>query len=204
MNHLYIIEGFKKNDKKTILTYYEKLFPHILKLIIRDGGNKEDARNIIWQAFSAFRRKCENPTFEVNNIEGYLYKMAFFLWKKELDKQQKDALNRPIISNPKGGDFPVIDEEDFIHGEKEEAIKQFKKILSQLHPTCRQIIRMRFLHELPHEDIAMRLNITVENSRQQLRRCIKKLVKKIDNQDTEKILIHYYPGIQSFIEKYKR
>ncbi|MFK7906126.1 MAG: RNA polymerase sigma factor [Chitinophagales bacterium] len=204
MNHLYIIEGFKKNDKKTILTYYEKLFPHILKLIVRDGGNKEDARNIIWQAFSAFRRRCEDSAFEVNNIEGYLYKMAYFLWKKELSRLQNDALNRPIISNPKGEDFPVIDEEDFMYGEKEEAIKQFKEILSQLPPTCRQIIRMRFLHELPHEDIAMRLNITADNSRQQLRRCIKRLVKKIDNQDTGKILAHYYPGIQHFIEKYKK
>ncbi len=62
---------------------------------------------------------------------------------------------------------------------------------------------MRFLYELPHEDIAMRLSITIENSRQQLRRCIKKLAKIIDNEKTEELLIRYYPGIKDFIKKYK-
>ncbi len=202
MNHFYIIEGFKNNDKKTILAYYEKLYPHILKLIEKDNGNKEDARNIIWQVFTLFRQQCQKPDFKVKNIDGYLYKMAQYLWKKELQKQQKDALSHQVEDDLDKQIGAIIDDEYLKHGEKEEAIKYFKVLLNQLSPNCKQIILMRFLYELPHEDIALRLNINVENSRQHLRRCIKRLAKIIDNQKAESLLIRYYPGIRDFIDKY--
>ena len=204
MNHFYIIEGFKKNDKKIILLYYEKLFPFILKLVKKDGGDKEDARNIIWQVLTLFRQQCQKPNFEVENLDGYLYKMAQYLWKKDLQKQKRDALNHQIDDDIKDKSTLIINEESIKHAEKEEAIKQFKQLLNQLPPTCKQIIFMRFMHELPHEDIARRLNITVENSRQQLSRCIKKLAKVIDNQKKEDILRRYYPGVRDFIKKYRK
>lgn len=198
-----ITKGFLQNDKEVILYYYKKLFKQIKKIIVTNGGDEDDVRNIIWKAFHAFKVQCQKKTAPPNNIEAYIVQIARFLWYKELKKKKQKA-NIHQFYNNLNEDTQLIQsvEDALITTDRYDIAKEFQTHLNNISSVCKQIIQLRYQHELPHEDIAARFNISVAASRKRLSRCLKDLALFIDSKGLTDNIANHYPKVIAFIKKH--
>ena len=204
MNNQTIIEGFLHNQKDVILVCYQRLLPIVQNMVKKNGGDEDDARNVIWKAFTVFRKNCKKEDFTLKNFDAYVYRTARFLWYQEIEKRRKDVITREYTQDFMEEGIRVVEtlKESLQDGEKEDTIKGFQQHLKDLPLICQQMIRLKYQFDLPHTDIGIRLGISTVNSRQRLSRCLRELADMIDKKNLTQELKQHYPGVITYLQKY--
>lgn len=87
-----IISGIRKggSQSEVLLRYvYKKNWPMILKMIVQNNGNEEDARDIYQETIIIFYEQIKKGKLELNcKISTYLYAVSRNLWNNALKKQR--------------------------------------------------------------------------------------------------------------------
>ncbi len=153
-----LIQGIRKQDS-TILQYiYRKYYPSVEHLILKNRGDKQDARDIFQEAIIIVYRKSLDPEFLLeSSLKTYLISISKYLWLKDLrnKKTEDEALVTYAIT-----EVPQDLDEEFI--KKHQRYKIYQENYKLLSKECQKLLSLYF-KEIPIADIAKRLNYKSKN-----------------------------------------
>lgn len=169
----------QKNEKAFYLLY--KGFPVIRKMILANGGRKEDAEDMYQDALIILCKKVSDPSFTLtSSLATYLYSICRFLWKDELKKK-----NRLTQFKAEPGDDGVDLSEE---AEKESKLKQAEEALKSLGGKCLELLKMFYYEFQPMKQIAVSLGFSSEKiAKNQKYKCIERAKANLLSMQTGKI-----------------
>jgi RNA polymerase sigma factor (sigma-70 family) len=155
-----------KNEKAFYLLY--KGFPMIRKMIMANGGRKEDAEDMYQDALILLCKKVSDPSFVLSSaLSTYLYSICRFLWKDELKKK-----NRLTQFRAEPGDDSVDLNEEL---EKELKLKHAEEALKTLGGKCLELLKLFYYEFLSMKQIALKLGFSSEKiAKNQKYKCIER------------------------------
>ena len=174
-----IIYALKNNDHRFISKLYEIHLPVILRYVIYNNGEPEDANDLIQQALLIIFQKVRSNEFELScSFKTYLYAICKNLWLKELRK--KKAENRTSLDPDE-----IEETEYFVDVEKEYGFSVqyflYRWHFHNLSEICRNLIKMT-LAKLSYDKIAQKLDFANGDiARKKKYRCKELLIKRIKN-----------------------
>ncbi|MGV8094403.1 MAG: RNA polymerase sigma factor [Mangrovibacterium sp.] len=175
---------------------YKELYYYGLKLVLIPDLVKDTIQDIfadIW-----LRREKMS---EVNNIKAYLFISVRHELLKRLEKLRKEN----ILKENRFSSFE-FSKEDFIVKEEteQETAQRFVQSLQSLTERQREVILLRFNHELEFQEIAFIMGMNVQSVRNLLFRALEKIRKDMNSSgikgrsDIEIFLMHIFQQQKTF------
>lgn len=169
----YLVSCCRKGDEQARKILYMKYVEEMLLLCLRYIKEKEDAREVLMDAFLKF----------FNNIDDFEYRgegsVRAWLKKITISYCLMFLRKRAVL-------FDQINDNDF-YQEMAAAddvtgminAKEIMKLIHTLPDGCRTVFNMYVFEEMTHKDIALMLNISEGTSKSQLHLARKLLKEKI-------------------------
>jgi len=169
MKDLEIIERIKKGDETALDFLYKKNFRMMLKLILKNNGTEEEAKDIFQDALIVFWQKViGNSDFSLTSkISTYLYSVCLNLWRKELERKKRHTSDMP----------ERFENQDQDAKERSEIIN---RCIQELGETCQKILTYYYFDRLSMVDIAEKLGFAnSDTAKTKKYKCKKELDNKI-------------------------
>jgi RNA polymerase sigma factor (sigma-70 family) len=156
---------------------YKENFPLVLKLVLSNHGDEEDARDIYQETFIVFYEKIKETDFQLTcAISTYLYSVARNLWYKRLRKLQYDG----VLKLKETMDAEDVEEDVEAHVAKESFFGSIEKSLEQLGDPCSSILKDFFYNKLSMDEIALKFGYTnSDNAKNQKYKCFNRFKKLV-------------------------
>lgn len=168
-----IIDKIKQGDEKALDLLYQKHYRMMTKLVIRNNGTEEEAKDIFQEALIVFWQKAASGDLVLTSkISTFLYSICFNLWRKELERKKR------FSSEEK-------EEKLFPDDDKQERIKIVNDCINNLGDTCRRILQLYYFDSLSMSDIAKQLGFAnADTAKTKKYKCKKELDKYIKSKYT--------------------
>lgn len=177
------LEAIRSGDKDGLTQLYQYVMPSIVKLVIRNGGTKEHAKDLFQDAILILYKKLQHSEITMtSSFSTFFIAICRNLWANHLKKKSN---NHVTFSD----EIKLILDDQPDWYELEEQSMQTRllyKAFSKLGDDCRQLLELFFL-KIPMEEIMVRLKY---NSYEYVRRrkfmCKNKLIDFIKNDPSYK------------------
>ena len=168
------MELLRNRDQKFMTESYQKVYPMVESFVVKNSGSKDDAQDIIQDAFFLLYKKIEDASFEITSqLSTYVFGISKNLWLKKITKKRLDK-NAVLAEN----EFNDLPEEDY---EKFGLVKKLEAALVSLGEPCKTIIEQFYYFKKSMKDIATLMHYTsAENAKNQKYKCFNRL-KKLAN-----------------------
>jgi RNA polymerase sigma factor (sigma-70 family) len=172
-----ILNAIRKGDDSVLSYLYEKNVRMIMKHIMQNNGNENDATVILQDALVIFWEKARKDDFVLKSkISTYLYAVAKKKWLQELAYRKKHTTLEQISDNPVESDG--IDDKM----EENELSDIVKNCMDQLSKICQQILTAFYYEEKSMQEISISLGLANEDvaksKKYQCKKELERLVKK--------------------------
>lgn len=176
-----IIARCRKMEKKAQRMLYNKYSPLFFGIALRYGQNKQDAEDILQEAFVKILTRI-NQYNETGSFEGWMKRVLINTAISHYRLTQKHDFHKDINSISETGlkDFQISNDDEFT---KEELLKT----INELPPGFRIVFNMYAIEGFKHREIAEMLKITVGTSKSQYSRARSLLQEKLIELKAEKI-----------------
>lgn len=177
MNDAKIIEAIKKGDETAIEVLYKSNFRMMAKLIIRNNGSEDEAKDVFQDALIIFWQKVRSGELVLTSkISTYLYSICQNLWRKELVRKSRESNDEVETTT------------DYVDTDRVERINAIRKCVNQMGDTCKQVLTLYYFDGVSMNDIADLLGFANSNTaktkkykcKQELDRIVKKQFKETD------------------------
>jgi RNA polymerase sigma factor (sigma-70 family) len=176
MNDQEIVELIRNGKSSSALNSLYRNFPVIRKMILTNGGNKNDAEDIFQEALIILIRKIRDTDFKLTaQLSTYLFSVCRFIWSDELKKR-----NRPMP------DEFIVAQSNFEQQEFADAIavehkaKLAERVLDELKDRCRELLILFYHQKMKLQDIAIKMGYNSENSaKNQKYKCLEAAKSKL-------------------------
>jgi RNA polymerase sigma-70 factor (ECF subfamily) len=149
----------KSLDRQDLVEIYDQLSPALYRYAVRLLGDRETAEDCVSETFSRFLQAIRMGGGPKENIRAYLYRVAHNWITDHYRRTREDT-------HSLDQDEPVDLSANPSHLVADDLERQrVRKALLRLPPDQQQVIALRFLDEMPHEDVAAVLEKTVEATR---------------------------------------
>ena len=168
-----ILERIGQGDERILDHLYKKHFSMMLKIVLRNNGTEQEAKDIYQDALIAFWQKAASGKLVLTSkISTYLYSICQNLWLKELDRKSR-------LTNE------THDEEDAQHMEEEENFEIVKSCIEELGETCKSILMYYYFDGLSMTDIAEKMGFAnADTAKTKKYKCKKRLDNLIKDRYT--------------------
>lgn len=176
MNDAKIIEAIKKGDETAIEVLYKNHFRMMAKLIIRNNGSEDEAKDVFQDALIVFWQKVRNGELVLTSkISTYLYSVCQNLWRKELIRKSRESNEE-------------VEAAETVDTNRMERINAIRKCVNQMGDTCKQVLTLYYFDGVSMNDIADLMGFSNSNTaktkkykcKQELDRIVKKQFKETD------------------------
>lgn len=169
-----ILQMLDKEDRRkvAIAFLYRSARESVIRMVIKYGGQEDDALEILSEGIMVFLRNIDRGKFlQQSQLRVYLIGICKFLWrdqrKKDIFLKQKtgEALQEPVAE--------VVD-----HLEQRETVRAIQMCLDRMKEACRELFRLRYFEgeAAPWEVVADRLGYdSAQVARNRGQRCMKSL-----------------------------
>jgi RNA polymerase sigma-70 factor (ECF subfamily) len=147
-----ILNRAKQFDRQALEEIYDLYSPGIYRYAYRLLGDVDLAMDCMSETFSRFLTALRHGNGPDNYIQAYLYRIAHN-WVTDFYRS-KASTTLPLDMDLRADE---IDEPQIKTAASLE-VQQLRKALSQLTPSQRQVIILRYLEELENETIAQVMN----------------------------------------------
>ena len=157
-------------DSKGIQRIYDLVFPNVLRFIVRNNGNKEDAKDIFQKALIQLitRFKLKDIHLDIA-IEAYLFTVCKNLWRQELNSKKRVTKEQNSIYINEKINEPL--EEDLT----DKKWKLYRKKFDELSENCKTVLTLLY-KKMSYKEMLDILPYTSEVVvRQRVFKCRKKL-----------------------------
>src|SRR5690606_25163134 len=88
-----IIASIRKGDEQALDFLYTKNYRMMVKMIVRNNGSEEEAKDIFQEALIVFWQKviADSEFMLTSKISTYLYSICQNLWRKELERKKRHS-----------------------------------------------------------------------------------------------------------------
>ena len=168
-----IIEQIKVGDERSLDYLYQKYYGMMTKLVIRNSGTEDEAKDIYQDALVVFWQKVKNDQLVLTSkISTYIYSICQNLWRKELERKKR--LSYEKTEGNTSMDF-----------DKEERIEIVNKSVQAMGDTCRKVLSYYYFDNMSMSEIAEKLGFAnADTAKTKKYKCKKELDKMIKSQYT--------------------
>lgn len=166
-----IIERIKAGDERSIDYLYQKYYGMMTKMVLKNSGTEDEAKDIYQDALIVFWQKVANNNLVLTSkISTYIYSICQNLWRKELDRKKR-------LSNEE------VDGNVIIEIDKKERIEIINQVINNLGDTCRKVLTYYYFDNLSMTEIAEKLGFAnADTAKTKKYKCKKELDEKIKSQ----------------------
>lgn len=169
------LQGLLNHDPDLILHLYEEEFPGVVKMVLRNSGTAENARDLFQDSLIILLEKAmRNELDLICSLETYLFSVCKILWFGHLRRRKrKQRLFPGNINN----------EEQFLIYAGEAQPDHFEKVqkaIDALGEPCRSLLDSYYYRKMNWEDIARQLGyISAASARNQKYKCLERIRKMV-------------------------
>jgi RNA polymerase sigma-70 factor (ECF subfamily) len=163
-----ILEGCRKNDSQAQFQLYNKLAPAVLGLCMRYLQNRDEAEDVMQDAFVKVFTKLHTYKGE-GSFEGWVKRIAANTALNALQKKKRIYFERQL---------EIV--ETIVFDEEEQELLGLPEIIAcmeALPDGYRTIVNLALIEDFTHREIAEQLGISESTSRSQLARARQALMK---------------------------
>lgn len=167
----------KNNRIETLEKLFNDYYSPVLLYSITMVKNREDAEDIVQQAFVSLWQKMDVLDFNIS-ARAYLYKAVYHA--------SLDFLKHEKVKKRHETEF-IYGNSEILHADKneeEELYKKFEEAIDALPEQCRKIFKMSRFDGLKYREIAATLSISEKTVENQMGKALKMLRESLKN---------YYP-----------
>jgi RNA polymerase sigma factor (sigma-70 family) len=166
-----IVEGISRKDNGTFLFLYHKYQEQILRMVQKNSGNAEDARDIFQEGLLALWTNITSGKFQLQantRISTYLYALCRNIWISRLRKRKE---TQSIDQNP---GLEIADEVNDLETHYEQ-VRTLEKHFGQLGDACKKILTMVYFKKTSMKTVAAEMGITEKTAKNNKYRCMQRL-----------------------------
>lgn len=169
-----LLEGIRSRNNQTLKKIYTDYYPMVRKFILRNNGNREDARDIFQDAVMIIFEKAQKRNFVLEcSMKTFLYSICRNMWLQRLERRRK-VMNVKDIEN-------CCAEEDLAIYEDTEVMRKllYQKHFMNLSARCREILTL-YLKQLSFDEITEQMGLG--NKQYAIKKkyeCIRTLIRRI-------------------------
>lgn len=163
-----VLEKIRQGDEKALQYLYKKHYRMMLKLVMRNSGSEDEAKDVFQDALIVFWEKVIADKLTLTSkISTYLYSVCQNLWRKELDR--KGRLTDEVEDSP-----------EYVDQDRQERIDIVNHCIAQLGESCRQILIYYYYDKLSMNDIAEKMGFAnADTAKTKKYKCKQELDNKI-------------------------
>lgn len=164
-----IIDLIKSGDESALEFLYKKNYRMMVKLVIKNSGTEEEAKDIYQDALVVLWQKAKSPDFILTSkISTYLYSVCMNLWRKELARKSRLTSSEGVDV---GEEMPL---------DEKEKVQLIQNCLNELGDTCKQILLYYYFDRLSMAEIAEKMGFAnADTAKTKKYKCKQELDKKI-------------------------
>jgi RNA polymerase sigma factor (sigma-70 family) len=171
-----IIKAIKTGNDQLVLNHlYKEILPRIKKMITKNSGSEEDAKDIFQDTVLIFYNQVKlNKYDEEKEIGGFMYSVARNLWINKVKKSSR-FVQMNDTETWKGVEDSVLD--DMIGREKANAIEQ---VMNKTGEECKKLLKYSIYDKLSMKEISEKMGYSSEGVAKTYNyRCKQKLVNLV-------------------------
>lgn len=172
-NNQQIIKGIIENDRKTFLNLYEYEFPKIVRMVAKNNGTVENARDVFQDGLIILIEKLLHKNLEITeSFDGYLYSVCRNLWYKQIvqNKQKLKFIDDYL--------YDELDIDGYNHDVQPDNYEQYVAAIETLSETCSKLLECYYYQKMNWEEIANQLGYASAGSaRNQKYKCLERIRK---------------------------
>lgn len=165
-------------EEEALSLIYKKNRPIIRKLVLKNGGTKEAAKDVFQEAIIYFYENVKAGKFRgASSISSYLYSIAKFIWLNRLKRLQ---IERKFIDT---NHFKETQGSFLIELMEKEQQTQLFELFDQLGTSCKELLIDSLYYNYPMKDLVEKFNYENEQIvRNKKYRCLKRLKEMLKEQ----------------------
>jgi RNA polymerase sigma factor (sigma-70 family) len=177
MNEQELLKALNSDSRGKALKQLYLYFPKFKKMVIAQGGRKQDAEDIFQEAIIVLIRKVNEADFKLSSaVSTYLFAICKYMW---WDNQRNSGskLSTEELELPSN----VLDDlETAVNREKQ--YKLAEQAFDKLGEKCREILQQFYLQRNSMKVIASKLKLKSEKvARNQKYKCLQKAHENYKN-----------------------
>lgn len=167
------IDKLKRFDRETFEDLYRFHFPWIARSIIKEGGDKQIARDVFQNALIVMLERIHSDDFKLTCISGtYLHSVSINIWRNLRRKSAHRAIDVEI------SDYNCNYTETIRFEEILEEYDRVASILEKIEDPCKSLLENFYLKGLSWDAIAEKMGYANAGSaRNQKYKCIERIKK---------------------------
>ncbi len=140
-----IVVQIKSGNQKAMEFLYKKHYRMMVKMIMKNSGSEDEAKDVFQDALIVFWEKVVNDRLVLTSkISTYLYSVCQNLWRKELDRKARLSME-------------FVDRPDTTDPDRAERITIINQCINGLGDTCKKILQYYYFDKLSMNDIAEKM-----------------------------------------------
>lgn len=161
-----IMELFKSGNREKAFIALYKLFPRIEKLILSNGGTKDDAHDVFQESIIILNRNLEKSDFQLtSSFYTYLYAVAKYIYRDQQKQLTTNELHN--LNQVEAVVFDAVIEE--------QKYKIAEQAFRELGDRCQHLLKCFYIQKLSFNEIAQIMQFKSEKiAKNQKYKCLKK------------------------------
>ncbi len=179
------LDSLKKGDHTAFKQLFDDLFQHVWLYSWRITKDKDESEDIAIQSFARVWEKVEDFS-SLNELKKYIYVTAKnasinYLNKLKTQKRYQDHLAHT----------PAAEEDNIIEilTYRAALIERLYQEVENLPAQCRETFKLCYFEQIPRNEVAKRLNVTIDTVNSQCQIAMKKLKAIFGKTDLAFILL---------------
>jgi len=166
-----IINGILSSDQKVFNRLYEYQFPKIVRFIISNSGNLENAKDVFQDALVLFIEKVYRKELDLKcSVSTYLYSICRYLWLEQLRKDKKNISLYDSYSSIQS-DITFIG-----NNTAPDIFDNVTTAIETLGDPCKQLLECYYYQQLSWDEIASSLGYSnAASARNQKYKCLERI-----------------------------
>jgi RNA polymerase sigma factor (sigma-70 family) len=176
MNDNSIITLLRSNKHGKAFSVLYDHYPLVEKMIYRNGGSRNDAKDIYQEALIILYTKAMNENFTLTaKLSTYLFSVCRYLWMDEIRKRGKIPTDKFSEENN------LEMQEVTVETEQEKKLQLAERAIASLGEKCREILQLFYFQKKSMVEIATLLGYSSENTaKNQKYKCLETAKKKLE------------------------
>ncbi len=165
-----LVQEAQQNPEK-FAVLYDKYFDQIYRYVYRRVSDKDTVQDLVSQTFYDALAHIKSFEWRGFPFSSWLYKIAHnnvLKWYREQSKSQKVSLDDI-------NELPDLNADQKLDASRKEKQLEVQKVIDQLEPEEREIIRLKFFEEISNIEIAEVMGLSANHIGVKVYRTLKKV-----------------------------
>ena len=169
-----IIHSIENNDDSVLQWLYKLCFPPVVKMVLQNNGNRDEASDLFQDAMVVFYENVKEGQFQLkSSISTYLYAVCRHLWLKKLREKGKSPM---VYTEFDAHEDVSVDVKQF--EEEELRFDKLSQAIDAIGEPCRGLLKDFYFTELSMSELASKYQYTnADNAKTQKYKCLQRLKK---------------------------